>query len=122
MGGIAKGFSSAEAAVRALEAGADTLLMPTDPEAAIRAVVAAVESGRLSRQRIRQSVVKLLAAKERVGLDRNRLVDLEGLSDVMDSPEGEPARSGNRRPRRDPGAQSATPGAAGRSADAPVTW
>jgi beta-N-acetylhexosaminidase len=64
MGGIAKGFSTAEAAVRALEAGADTLLMPSDPEAAIRAVVAAVASGRLKRQRIRESVVKILRQRK----------------------------------------------------------
>src|SRR5205807_8507354 len=32
-------------------------------------------------------VVKILAAKERVGLDRKRLVDLEGISDIVDSPE-----------------------------------
>jgi beta-N-acetylhexosaminidase len=87
MGGIAKGFSSAEAAVRALEAGADALLMPADPDAAIRGVVAAVESGRLSRRRIQESVAKLLAAKEKVGLDRRRAVDLEGIGDVVNSPE-----------------------------------
>lgn len=87
MGGIAKGFTSGEAAVRALEAGADTLLMPADAEAAIKAVVAAVEDGRLTRQRIRDSVVKILAEKERVGLDRKRFVDVEAIGDVIDSPE-----------------------------------
>lgn len=87
MGGIAKGFSSGEACVRALEAGADALLMPSDPEAAIRAVVAAEQSGRLSRARIQESVAKLLAAKEKVGLDRKRFVDVEALADVIDSPE-----------------------------------
>ena len=61
--------------------------MPADPEAAIRAVVAAVESGRLTRQRIEESVVKLLAAKERLGLDRKRTVDLEAIGDTVDSPE-----------------------------------
>ena len=87
MGGIAQGFTSADAAVRAIEAGADTLLMPADPEAAIRAVVAAVGSGRLTRTRIQESVAKILAAKERVGLDRKRFVDLEGIGDVVNSPE-----------------------------------
>ncbi len=87
MGGIAKGFTSGEAAVRALEAGADTLLMPADPDAAIKAVISAIESGRLTRQRIRDSVMKILAAKEKMGLDRKRLVDLEGIGDVVDSPE-----------------------------------
>jgi beta-N-acetylhexosaminidase len=87
MGGIAKGFSTGEACVRALEAGADTLLMPADPDAAIKAVVAAVEGGRLTRRRIRESVVKILSAKEKVGLNRRRYVNLEAMSDVLDSPE-----------------------------------
>ena len=73
--------------MRALEAGADVLLMPTDPDAVVKAVTAAVQSGRLTRQRIQESVIKILAAKERVGLDRKRFVDLEGISDVVDSPE-----------------------------------
>ncbi|MBZ5625907.1 MAG: beta-N-acetylglucosaminidase, partial [Acidobacteriia bacterium] len=87
MGGIAKGYSAGEASVRALEAGADTLLMPADPDQAISSVLAAVASGRLTRQRIETSVVKLLAAKERVGLDRKRFVNVEAIGDVIDSPE-----------------------------------
>jgi beta-N-acetylhexosaminidase len=87
MAGIAKGFSTGDAAVRALEAGADVLLMPTDPDAVIKAVTAAVQSGRLTRQRIQESVIKILAAKEKVGLDKKRFADLEGIGDVVDSPE-----------------------------------
>jgi beta-N-acetylhexosaminidase len=87
MGTIAKGYSSGEAAVLALEAGADALLMPPDPDAALKAVVSAVESGRLTRSRIQESVAKILAAKERVGLDRKRTVDVEALGDVINSPE-----------------------------------
>jgi beta-N-acetylhexosaminidase len=87
MGGIAKGFGAGEASVLALEAGADTLLMPSDPDAAIRAVLAAEQSGRITRQRVQESVVKILAAKEKVGLDRKRFVDVEALPDVIDSPE-----------------------------------
>jgi len=87
MGGIAKGFSGAEAAVRALEAGVDVLLMPADPETALKGVVAAVENGRLNRRRIQESVVAILSAKERLGLYRKRFVDLEAIGDVVDSPE-----------------------------------
>ena len=87
MGGIARGFTTGDAAVRALEAGADALLMPADPEAAIKAVVAAVVNGRLTRKRIEESVVKILAAKQQVGLDRKRFVDLEAIGDLVDSPE-----------------------------------
>jgi beta-N-acetylhexosaminidase len=87
MGGIAKGYTSGEAAVRALEAGADVLLMPTDPDAAIKAVLAAIRSGRLTVKRIDQSVARILAAKQSVGLDKAKLVDLEAIADVVNSPE-----------------------------------
>ncbi len=87
MAGIAKGFTTGDAAVRALEAGADVLLMPTDPDAVLKAVTAAVQSGRLTRQRIQESVIKMLTAKEKVGLDKKRVVDLEAIGDVVDSPE-----------------------------------
>jgi beta-N-acetylhexosaminidase len=87
MGGVAKGYSTGDAAVRALEAGADVLLMPPDPEAAIRAVVAAVHKGRISMKRIDESVGRVLAAKQSVGLDRAKLVDVEAIADVVNAPE-----------------------------------
>ncbi len=87
MGGIVNGFGAGEAAVRTLEAGSDVLLMPPDPEAAIHAVVNAVRSGRLTEKRINQSVVRLLAAKERLGLGRKRTVDLDQIAETVNSPE-----------------------------------
>ena len=87
MAGVARGFDTGEAAVRAIEAGVDALLMPADPEAAIRAVVAAVKSGRLSRKRIQESVIKILSAKEKLGLDKKRFVAVESLGSLIDSPE-----------------------------------
>jgi beta-N-acetylhexosaminidase len=87
MGAIVNGFGGAEASVRAIEAGADVLLMPPDAEAAVNAVVAAVRRGQISQKRIDQSVARVLAAKIKVGLDRGRLVDLEAISDVVNSPE-----------------------------------
>ncbi len=87
MGGVAKGYSNGEAAVKAIEAGADVLLMPPDPEAAIRAVLAAVRSRRLTVKRIDQSVARVLAAKQTVGLDRGKLVNLESIADIVNSPE-----------------------------------
>ncbi len=75
MGGIAHGFAVGDAAVRAVEAGADVLLMPSDPKKAIDAVAAAVKSGRISTKRIDESVVRILNAKARVGLANARLVD-----------------------------------------------
>jgi beta-N-acetylhexosaminidase len=85
MGGIAQGFSVGDASVRALEAGADVLLMPADPEASINAVVAAVNSGRITRKRLDESVMRLLVAKAHVGLATKKLVDLDTIHDVVSS-------------------------------------
>lgn len=87
MGGIVKGFGAGEAAVRAVKAGADVLLMPPDPHAAIEAVVAAVNKGTLTRARIEQSVRRILEAKIRVGLGTTAIVNVEAISDEVDSPE-----------------------------------
>src|SRR3954451_21703467 len=62
MQGITSLYSQGEAAVRAVQAGADVLLMPTDPGACIRALMNAVSSGRISRQRIDASVAKIASA------------------------------------------------------------
>lgn len=87
MGGIAKGFSVAEASVRAVKAGADVLLMPRDPDACIDAVVAAVKRGEIDRKRIQTSVARLLAAKVRVGLDVSKRVDPAKLPAILNAPE-----------------------------------
>ena len=87
MQGLAAMFDSGEASVRAMEAGADVLLMPKHPEEAIRAIVAAVQKGRISKRRLDDSVNRVLAAKLRLGLRAKKLVDLEAIADVVDSPE-----------------------------------
>lgn len=87
MRGLTRFFDAGEAAVRALEAGADLLLMPTNPRAAVNAVVAAVESGRLTRERLDESVRKLLAAKIRLNLHQRRMVSLDQIPDLLDTPE-----------------------------------
>lgn len=87
MGSVVKNFGTGEAAVRAIEAGTDVLLMPPDAEEAINAVVAAVRSGRLSEKRIDQSASRILAVKNQLGLQKHRLVDLETIADIINSPE-----------------------------------
>ncbi len=86
MAGIASLYSQGEAAVRAVEAGADVLLMPTDPEACIRSLMSAVAAGRISKTRIDSSASKIFAAKARVGLLRSRTVNLDKLSDIVEDP------------------------------------
>lgn len=66
MGAIANRYGANEAPVLAVEAGADILLMPVDPEGAIQAVCAAVGDGRISQQRIRASVERIWKAKQKL--------------------------------------------------------
>ena len=82
-----KALGGAEASVRAIMAGADVLLMPPDPERAIQAVVTAVEKGRISRQRIDDSAMRVLAAKVHLGLTKNKLVNVDTVADVLDAKE-----------------------------------
>ncbi|HLJ50077.1 MAG TPA: glycoside hydrolase family 3 N-terminal domain-containing protein [Bryobacteraceae bacterium] len=89
MKGLSEMFSTGEAAVRAIEAGADVLLMPLKAEDAINGVVAAVQSGRISKQRLDQSVLRVLSAKARVGLAKRKVVDLDQIAEVIGSPEAD---------------------------------
>ena len=66
MGAIANRYGSDEASVMAVEAGADILLMPPNPEQAIQAVCDAITKGRLSRERIQASVERIWKAKGKV--------------------------------------------------------
>jgi beta-N-acetylhexosaminidase len=85
MQGVAALYTPGEAAVRAVEAGADVLLMPTDPDACIEAIAAAVKSGRLSQERIDASVKRILAAKQQTGLFDDRYVKLDQITERLDA-------------------------------------
>jgi beta-glucosidase len=69
MEAISANYGPGEAAVLALEAGADLVLMPADADAAIAALVAAVEGGRLSRERLEASAQRRRTALERLPID-----------------------------------------------------
>jgi beta-N-acetylhexosaminidase len=68
MGAITDYYDSAEAAVAALEAGVDMILVPEDLTEAVDGVLAAVESGKISEERIAESVTRILALKYEYGL------------------------------------------------------
>jgi beta-N-acetylhexosaminidase len=89
MAGITSLFPPGEAAVRAVEAGADVLLMSPVPDAAMAALEDAVKSGRISAARIHESVRRILTAKVRLGLDRERLIDISKLNETFGRPEFE---------------------------------
>src|SRR5437764_2396017 len=79
MSGLTIYFTQEEASVRALEAGADLLLKPADPDASLRGVRDAVKQGRLTEARIEQSARKVLAAKYDLGLTQQRLTSLDQI-------------------------------------------
>lgn len=83
MDAIARLVPPGEAAVRAVEAGIDVLLDSPDPMAAAGALVAAVESGRLTRNRLEASVRRLLEAKARVGVHKTRTVSLDAVPGLV---------------------------------------
>src|SRR6266851_646730 len=71
MGGITVRYAPGEAAVRAVVAGADCLLMPPVPDAAFEALQVAVKSGRIS--------------KERLALNTNRFADVNAINQKFGS-------------------------------------
>lgn len=67
MGAISENYSSGEAAIMAVEAGVDMLLMPADFHTAYEAVLNGVRDGKISEERIDESVVRILRAKRKMG-------------------------------------------------------
>ena len=68
MQGITNEFGSGEAAVRAIEAGVDMLLVPPDEYEAHSALLTAVQSGRITEARIKDSARRILEEKHWVDL------------------------------------------------------
>ncbi|HEY4899410.1 MAG TPA: glycoside hydrolase family 3 N-terminal domain-containing protein [Terriglobales bacterium] len=79
--------ASARAAVEAVKAGNDVLLLPADLDAAYNGVLNAVRSGEIPESRIDESVLKILRAKASVGLNQARLVDINSVTQVVAKPE-----------------------------------
>jgi beta-N-acetylhexosaminidase len=83
MQGVAASFSSAEASLRAIQAGADILLMVPDLAASFGALKSAVASGALTEARIDESVQRILRAKAAMGLFKERFTDITRLDTAI---------------------------------------
>jgi len=79
MRGVLDMFGAAEMVKRAVNAGVDVLIQPVDVTQTIDAVVAGVSEGRYTEERLDRSVRRVLEAKQKLGLTRNKLVDLNAL-------------------------------------------
>jgi beta-N-acetylhexosaminidase len=86
MEGIGKGYTIDRSGPLAVEAGDDVLLMPTDVPKMLDAIVARVEKGEISRERIDASVRRLLSLKVRTGAVARPLVSLDVLREIVGAP------------------------------------
>lgn len=68
MEAITDSYSAAEASLMTFQAGADVLLMPADLGEAYDALLAAVQDGTISQERLDESVLRILQLKENYGL------------------------------------------------------
>ncbi len=74
------------AAVEAFKAGNDLLLIPADFPASYTAMLQAVQSGEISRERLDHSVLKILKTKASLGLQDARAVDVKALANLVGKP------------------------------------
>ena len=77
---------SGAAAVAAVKAGNDMVLIPLDIDGAYNGLLQAVRSGEIPESQIDQSVLKMLRAKASVGLHKARLVDIDKLAELVAQP------------------------------------
>ncbi|MDT7689480.1 MAG: beta-N-acetylhexosaminidase [Acidobacteriota bacterium] len=87
MGAITRGFPGGEAAVRAVLAGADVALTPPDLKASLDALEEAVKRGRITPERVDESVRRILHAKYRLGLAASRTVNEDAVTQLVESPD-----------------------------------
>jgi len=89
MAGLTHLFASniGRAAVECFKAGNDLLIIPADLGASYDAMLKAVKSGEISRERLDFSVLKILKIKASLGLSEGRTVDLGAISRVVGKPE-----------------------------------
>ena len=80
MAGVTRLASPGEAALRAFKAGHDMLLDLPDPPAAFDALKAALARGEVTEARLVESVTRILRAKARLGLPKQKLVRLDEVT------------------------------------------
>lgn len=86
MAGVREKYGDAGVPVRAINAGADQLLMPPSLPRAFNAVVRAVRSGKITQRRLDESVTRILRLKQRRGLFQGTAADPAGASRVVGAP------------------------------------
>ena len=86
MAAVRAKYGDAEVAVRAIEAGADQILLPPAPDVQFNAVVDAVKSGRISERQINESLLRILLMKLKNGVLFQPFVDPAKIPSVVGTP------------------------------------
>ena len=92
MNGLTKVFpeggsaAAGRAAVAALKAGNDMLLIPSNLDGSYNGLLQAVRTGEIPESRIDESVLKILRAKASVGLNKAKLVDINAITRIVARP------------------------------------
>jgi len=81
--------AAGRAAVEAVKAGDDVLILPPDLDGAYNCLLHAVRTGEIPEARIDESVLKILRAKASVGLNRATQVDIAAVNHIVASPQSE---------------------------------
>jgi beta-N-acetylhexosaminidase len=85
--GFSPARASGRAAVDAVKAGEDVILIPRDLDGAYNGILEAVRWNQIPESRIDESVLRILRAKASLGLHKNRYVDLNALPITVLKPE-----------------------------------
>lgn len=92
MSAITEYYASDEAAITALKAGADMILMPEDFEAAYEGVLNAVNEGVIAEERINESLKRIYRVKYRDRVDQSgNVVDGEAVQEEAEVTDGDAA-------------------------------
>lgn len=83
MSGLTIYFDQAEGAVRAILAGNDIILKPSNSDAPIRGIRDAVKAGRITEERLNESVRKILAWKYQLGLSEKKITPIDAIDTVV---------------------------------------
>ena len=81
--------AAGHAAVEAVKAGDDVLILPPDLDGAYNGLLQAVRSGEIPESRIDESVLKILRAKASVGLNRATQVDINAVDRIVAAPQSQ---------------------------------
>lgn len=85
MNGVAKYYSVGDVDLKAFEAGNDVLLFSQNVPVAIQKIEQAMNSGKITEERLEHSVKKILAAKYTVGLNKKSKLATTGLTSKLNA-------------------------------------